>query len=255
MLARELPAAVDAAACRRPATDALIPGFWRYAATHPTTRPRSARRAGAGRSASSATASTARATGCGSRRRAGRAAGDRRRQQRRVPRRRAGGGPDRDPLHARQPPPRRPRDRLHPRRLRRPPRRHRRRAGARRRRARRRRRAVARLDPVDGLGRRSTRTSSPTQPAGPPADRARRLDHALHVGHVGPAQGRAQHGAAGRRPEEAAEPRDVRRSRRFGIDLADHVGDGVHLVTSPLYHAAPISQRHSSRCTRAHRSS
>src|ERR1700730_15173510 len=27
--------------------------------------------------------------------------------------------------------------------------------------------------------------------------------------------------------------------RRFGIEPGDHVGDGVHLVTSPLYHAAP----------------
>jgi long-chain acyl-CoA synthetase len=28
--------------------------------------------------------------------------------------------------------------------------------------------------------------------------------------------------------------------RRFGIDPADHIGSGVHLVTSPLYHAAPM---------------
>ena len=28
---------------------------------------------------------------------------------------------------------------------------------------------------------------------------------------------------------------------RFGIDPAAHVGDGTHLVTSPLYHAAPIT--------------
>lgn len=43
-----------------------------------------------------------------------------------------------------------------------------------------------------------------------------------------------------RTPEEAAEAR-AGLLRRYGIDPPGIVGDGVHLVTSPLYHAAPLA--------------
>lgn len=41
-------------------------------------------------------------------------------------------------------------------------------------------------------------------------------------------------------PEEVAVAR-TGLLRRYGLDPADHVRDGVHLVTSPLYHTAPLA--------------
>ena len=201
---------------------------------------RSARTGGPGRSGSSVdrvdrTSHWLRSRGVGS----GRFAGDRRRQQRRVPHGRARRGPDRHPLHARQPPPRGSRDRLHPRRLRAPARRRRCRPGARRAAAlvgdg----RVTAGIDPVDGVEWIAGALAA--QPAGAAAGPAARLDHALHVGDVGAARRACAAPPRRSRPEEAAN-RATFIVHRFGIDLSEHVGDGVHLVTSPLYHAAPIS--------------
>ena len=124
--------------------------------------------------------------------RAGRADGDRRRQQRprspgRAPRR----SPGRYSLHARQPPPRAARDRVHRGRLRGPAVRDRRGAGSRRRRP----RGPRRLPRCRCRARRPRRRHR--RSAGRAAGRAhRRIDHALHVRDVRPAEGRPEHGGA-----------------------------------------------------------
>ena len=77
------------------------------------------------------------------------------------------------------------------------------------------------------------------QPDGPPADRRGGTIMLYTSGTSGRPKG-VRSMAPQVSPEDAAN-RTTFVVHRFGVDLAEHVGDGVHLVTSPLYHAAPIS--------------
>ena len=84
-----------------------------------------------------------------------------------------------------------------------------------------------------GRRRRARRAGRPPDRRALPARRARRRHDALHVGHHRPAQGReapAPAEPAARRWRWAAPPGCV-----LGLD-----GKGPHLVTGPLYHAAPL---------------
>ena len=107
-------------------------------------------------------------------------------------------------------------------------------------------RQVVSLSPAH---RRSTATAAPTlrswgevigdQPDGAPADRAAGSIMLYTSGTSGRPKG-VRSTVAVASPEAAA-VRTTFALARFGIDPAAHVGDGTHLVTSPLYHAAPIT--------------
>ena len=77
------------------------------------------------------------------------------------------------------------------------------------------------------------------QPPGPPAERTAGSIMLYTSGTSGRPKG-VQSTVAPTTPEVAAE-RAGYVLRRFGIDPVAHVGAGVHLVTSPLYHSAPIA--------------
>jgi long-chain acyl-CoA synthetase len=77
------------------------------------------------------------------------------------------------------------------------------------------------------------------QPDGAPADRTAGAIMLYTSGTSGRPKG-VRSTLAPVSPEAAAE-RATFALTRFGIDPAAHVGDGTHLVTSPLYHAAPIT--------------
>ena len=77
------------------------------------------------------------------------------------------------------------------------------------------------------------------QPPGPPPERTAGSIMLYTSGTSGRPKG-VQSTVAPTTPEVAAE-RAGYVLRRFGIDPVDHVGGGVHLVTSPLYHSAPIA--------------
>ena len=96
---------------------------------------------------------------------------------------------------------------------------------------------VACLDPADRAGEMEAALAE--QPAGPPADRRGGTIMLYTSGTSGRPKG-VRSMAPQVSPEDAAN-RTTFVVHRFGVDLAEHVGDGVHLVTSPLYHAAPIS--------------
>jgi long-chain acyl-CoA synthetase len=95
---------------------------------------------------------------------------------------------------------------------------------------------VACIDPV---GDASVEEALAAQPSGPPADRRAGSIMLYTSGTSGRPKG-VRSTLPPATPEEAAN-RATFVVVRFGIDLAEHIGDGVHLVTSPLYHAAPIS--------------
>jgi long-chain acyl-CoA synthetase len=92
------------------------------------------------------------------------------------------------------------------------------------------------LDPVAGP---SFDDELAAQPAGPPADRRAGSIMLYTSGTSGRPKG-VRSTLPPTTPEDAAN-RATFVVVRFGIDPSRHVGDGVHLVTSPLYHAAPIS--------------
>jgi long-chain acyl-CoA synthetase len=96
---------------------------------------------------------------------------------------------------------------------------------------------LACLDRVEG--RPSIEDALGGQPAGPPPERRAGSIMLYTSGTSGRPKG-VRSTLPPATPEEAAN-RATFVVVRFGIDLAEHVGDGVHLVTSPLYHAAPIS--------------
>jgi long-chain acyl-CoA synthetase len=96
---------------------------------------------------------------------------------------------------------------------------------------------IAVLGRFDGLA--SLDTALDRQPPGPPRDRRGGSIMLYTSGTSGRPKG-VRSTVSVVTPEEAAN-RTTFVVHRFGIDLAEHVGDGVHLVTSPLYHAAPIS--------------
>ncbi len=77
------------------------------------------------------------------------------------------------------------------------------------------------------------------QPSGPPPHRQAGSVMLYTSGTSGRPKG-VQSTIVAMSPEEAAERLGYTLTR-FGIDPADHVGRGVHLVTSPLYHSAPIA--------------
>jgi long-chain acyl-CoA synthetase len=77
------------------------------------------------------------------------------------------------------------------------------------------------------------------QPPGSPADRVAGSIMLYTSGTSGRPKG-VQSTVAATTPEEAAD-RAAYVLRRFGIDPSAAVGTGVHLVTSPLYHSAPIA--------------
>lgn len=96
---------------------------------------------------------------------------------------------------------------------------------------------LACLDVVDGPD--TIEAELAAQPSGPPADRRGGSIMLYTSGTSGRPKG-VRSTVVPTTPEEAAN-RTTFIVVRFGIDLAGHIGDGVHLVTSPLYHAAPIS--------------
>jgi long-chain acyl-CoA synthetase len=77
------------------------------------------------------------------------------------------------------------------------------------------------------------------QPDGPPPDRSAGSIMLYTSGTSGRPKG-VRSTVAATTPEAAA-ARGTFALTRFGIDPPAHVGDGTHLVTSPLYHAAPIT--------------
>jgi long-chain acyl-CoA synthetase len=96
---------------------------------------------------------------------------------------------------------------------------------------------TASLDPVDGLEHVGEAIAA--QPGGPPPGRLAGSVMLYTSGTSGRPKG-VQSTVDATTPEEAAR-RSAYVLTRFGIDPGAHVGKGVHLVTSPLYHSAPIA--------------